>query len=427
MILPMDPSGAISLAKDLFTTLIFIIRLARRDTKEMHEWVDAVAALEFYLVRAEDTLTVVQDWEPVMHSIDSFAGQAVARQADKVRLHERVNELHSHIESIQKLFKESRLDFDNTTRWDLIYLRLNVFAKERKVMPLEEMRVRLARLVKHLDCAMTSVRDAFFRLRDSPIPFPNDPTERFRSVAADVKQAFNESPFCLQLHPTGHLADELLELMSSQSALSELRAVLTICGRDWVDRQLRAAENADIDGLERVEKSHRNLVSRLYQVLDEWKSSFPDLTNEVEQEAQEAKRNLMEWYVTSCRRYLALTVAIGGRVSEGKSSLLNAILGRTILPTDSELDRYSFLMGRYLMYCRGGRNGSTLLHPPCRKTRYPRTYAPIFGALHPRIKAISKVRTRGRPLREGGGAQDIDYQEVRSYRQQTFRYLLHHS
>lgn len=373
----MDPSNAISLAKDVFNIITFIIRVARQDTLEMREWVEAIAALQFQLVRAEDSLTVVQDWELFMN-IDSAAGRAVAQRANKVRLHERVNELHNELESLQKLFKQSQLDLDNTTRWDLIIIRINVFAKERKVMPLQERRTGLRRLVKHLDRAMVSVRDSYIQLRDSSNHIPIATTE---CVAAHLKQAFKDSPFCLQFHPTGHFGDDLLEFMSSRSALPELKEILAKCGQDWVELQLRADDNADIDGLHRVEKLHQSLVSRLYQVLEEWQTSFPDLTKEVAKDALAAKRELMEWFVTSCRRYLALTVAIGGRVSEGKSSLLNAILGRTILPTDSEFDRHAFLMGRELMYRRGGRNGSALLHPTCPKSNYPRTPSPICGAL----------------------------------------------
>lgn len=364
----MDPSGAISLAKNVFQITTFIIRFAKRDTLEMREWVDAIAALEFQLVRAEDSLTAVQEWESFM-SNGSVAGRAVAKGADKVRLHERVNALHNHIESLQKLFKQSKLDFDNTTHMDYIILHINIFAKERKVMPLDEGHQRLARLVKHLDRAVASLRDSY--IHDSSIHIPTAPADCLRSVAADLKQAFNVSPFCLQFHPTGHLADDLLELLSSQSAFPNLKEILTIYGRDWVDSQLRAAANANINALEKIEKCHRSLISRLYQVLEEWQSSFPDLTDEVEKVAVVAKKELMEWYVTSCRQYLAVTVAIGGRTSEGKSSLLNAVLGRKILPTDSEFDRYSFLMRGELMYRRGGRNSSTLLHPTCPKTKYP--------------------------------------------------------
>jgi hypothetical protein len=341
MTLPVDPASAISLAKDVSKIITFIIRLARRDTLEMRQWVDAFAALQFQLIRAEDALTVVQDWVPFM-STDSIASQAAAQKADEVGLDERVKELRDHIASLEDFVKQAQRDLDNITRRDLIVLHINTFAKERKIEPLDEGRKKLAHLVKHLDRKMEVVKYSYiclgFGVVHSPIAFDDS----LRSAAADLKQAFHDSPFCLQFHPTGHLAEDLLGLMSSQSALPELKGIFTKCGQEWVDLELRADDNASKDKLERVEKSHQHLVSRLYQVLEEWQTSFPDLTEPVERVALVAKEKLMEWFVVSCRRYLALTLAIGGRVTEGKSSLLNAILGRRILPTDSEFDGNSF-------------------------------------------------------------------------------------
>jgi len=342
----MEPSTAISLAKDVFKITEFVIRLAKRDTVEMHELVDAIVALSFQLTRAQDSLSVVRDcWVPFMKT-DGAAGQAAARKAIEVGMNERVKELHDHIASLKELFEQAQLDSDDISRRDLIILRISSFAKERKIRPLDEGRHTLAYLVKRLDLGMKSVRDSYMRLRDSVTHSPIVFTERLDSVATYLEKGFYDAPFRLQFHPSSHLAADLLRLMASQSALAELEGTLTKCGQRWVACELAAPENAGVDMLERVEKSHRNLVSRLYEALEEWQTSFPDLTKPVEKEALVAKEKLIEWFVASCRRYLALTLAIGGRVSEGKSSLLNAILGKKILPTDSEFDRYFFLLGR---------------------------------------------------------------------------------
>lgn len=344
MSLPVDPTSVISGIKYLHDLTIFLIRLARQDTLEMREWVEAIAALSFQLPRAKDTLALVQDWVVFMNG-DGVASRALRQKADEVRLDERMKKLRDHIASLEDLFKQAQLDSDNTTRRDLIILRINIFAKERKVEPLVDGRRKLVHLVKDLDQGIMFIRDSYNRLPASVDHSPPPFDERLRSARTELRRAFKDSPFCLQFHPTGHLAEELLGLMSPQCALPELEEIFTTCGQKWVESEL-LADATTVDRLERVEKCHRNLVSRLHQVLEEWQTSFPDLTGPVEALAQAAKEKLVEWFVVSCRRYLALTLAIGGRISEGKSSLLNAILGKKILPTDSEFYKYSFLMGR---------------------------------------------------------------------------------
>jgi hypothetical protein len=344
-----DPAGPISLAKDLFKIAEFVIRLARRDTIAMRELLDATVALSFQLTRAQDSLSVVQDCLVPFMNTDGPAGQAAAQKAVEVGMKKRVEDMYDHIASLKELFEQAKLDSDDITRWDLVILCIDPFAKERKIGPLDTGRRMLAHLVKHLDLGMESVRDSYMRLRDSVTHSPIVFTEHMDSAATYLEKGFNEKPFRLQFHPTGHLAGNLLRSMSSQSALIDLGATLTTCGQTWVDCELAAPENTGTDMLERVEKSHRNLVAHLDKALEDWQTSFPDLTKPVEIEALVAKEKLTEWFVASSRRYLGLTLAIGGRVSEGKSSLLNAILGRKILPTDSEFDSYSLSVHRELM------------------------------------------------------------------------------
>jgi len=381
MTLPVDPSSAITLAKHVYKLTEFAIRIARRDTVEMREWLDAMAALRYQLAQAQDSLSVVQDsLEPFMNT-DGVAGQAAAKKAFEVGMKERVKDLHDHIASLGALFGQAQLDCDGTTRWDLIILSINAFAKERKIVPLDEGRHKLDHLVKHLDQGMKAVRDSYMRLGHSMAHSPIFFNDNLDSAATYLEKGFYDSPFCIQFHPTAHLAGSLLELMSSHATLPRLEGILTECGRNWVDLELAAAHNESIDTLERVERSHQQLVWRLCNALEKWQTSFPDLTKLVESEAVEAKEILMEWFGTSSRRYLALTLAIGGRVSEGKSSLLNAIIGKKILPTNSEFDGYFFSMGRGLMYRRGCGNGRTVLYPACPRTTYARTRASVYGPL----------------------------------------------
>ena len=333
---PIDPSAAIALAKDIFNITELVIRIAKRDTPEMLELRDAISALSFQIIRAQDSLTIVQDCLLPFMKTDGAAGQAAAQVATKMGMNERVQELHDHIASLKTLFENAKLESEEITRWDLIILHINPFAKERKVGPLDDGRRRLTELIERVDLGMKAVGESYMRLNDSVTHSPIVFSERLDSTTTQLERAFYDKPFRLQFHPTGHLAEDLLELMTSQSAFTELQATMIRCGQRWVDCELVAPENEEVDMLERVEKSHRTLVSCLHNALEEWEANFNDLAKPAQAEAQRVKEKLVEWFVASCRRYLALTLAIGGRVSEGKSSLLNAIMGQQLLPTDSE-------------------------------------------------------------------------------------------
>lgn len=383
-----DPAGAISIAKDVYNIIIFLVRLAKRDTLEMREWVDAIAALSFQLTRAEETLGLVQDWGKFMKT-DSAASRAARQKADELRpsLDERIKSLYDHITSLEDLFKQAQLDSDNTTLLGLIHLRIDIFAKEHKVVPLVEGRRTLAHLVKHLDRGIMAIRDSYDRVSASVVHSSTTFDDRLCSATTELRLAFEASPFCLQFHPTGYLAEVLLGLMSSPRALPGLKETFTKFGKEWVDSELVAV--ATVDRLERVEKCHRNLVSRLHQVLEEWQTNFPDLTESVGKLALDTKNNLVEWFVVSCRRYLALTLAIGGRVSEGKSSLLNAILGKKILPTDSEFYKYPLSMGRSSCF-----SGIVETAVPCCIRHVPGQFTPALDLpyMAPYIQALEQFR-----------------------------------
>jgi hypothetical protein len=372
MALPVDPASAITLIKEVYKTTELLIRLVKRDTVERRKLLDAINALRLQLKQAEDSLSVVQDALLPFMQTDGVAGQAAAQMAVKVGMNGRVKQLHDHIASLKKLFEQEQLNADEMTRWDLLDLHVKFFALERKIGPLEEGRGTLAHLVKLLDLGMLAVRDSYNRLHDRVIYSPIVLEGTLDSAVTYLEDDFYKSPFCLQFHPTGHLEGQLLRLISTQSALSKIEGILTKCGEHWVDRQLAAVQGPDRDALEGVELCHQNLVSDLYCALEKWQTSFPHLSHLVGDEALDAKKELMEWFSVSFRRYRAHTLAIGGRVSEGKSSLLNVILGKKILPTDSEFDGYLCLVGRELMYCMDGRDNSALLYPTCPRARYPR-------------------------------------------------------
>ena len=333
---PMDPSAAIALAKDVFNITELIIRIARQDMPEMRELRDAIGALSFQIIRAQDSLAIVQDCLLPFMKTDGVAGRAAAQAATEMGMSERVRALHDHIASLKALFEDAQLESKEITRWDLIILHINPFAKERKVGPLDNGRRRLTELIESVNLGMKAVRESYMRLNDNVTHSPIMFSERLDSTTAQLERAFYDRPFRLEFHPTGHVAEDLFKLMTFQSAFTELQATMIRCGQRWVDCELVAPENEGVDMLERVEKSHRTLVSRLHNALEEWEANFNDLAKPAQEEAQRVKEKLVEWFVASCRRYLALTLAIGGRMSEGKSSLLNAIIGQQLLPTDSE-------------------------------------------------------------------------------------------
>jgi len=337
MVVPLDPAAsAIAIAKDIFAIIEFAIRIAKRDTPQMRELVDATVVLGFQLTRAQDSLTTVRDCLMPFMKTDGVAGQAAAQMATDMQMNKRVQVLHDHISSLKSLLETAQLELEDYSRWDLVLLGITPGAKDRKVTPLDDGRRKLAHLTECVDQGMKAVRETYMSLSDRVTHNPIVFNELLGSTTTSVEKDFFDKPFRLQLHPTSHLAGDLLQLLSSKPALDDLQSMLTRCGQAWVTCELNALANKGVDGLERVEKSHRTLVSCLHDALEEWGTGFEDLTEGVEEEALVVKEKLVEWFVTSCRRYLALTLAIGGRVSEGKSSLLNAIIGQKLLPTDSE-------------------------------------------------------------------------------------------
>jgi len=336
----MDPASAISLANKVLGTIEFLVRVAKRETVERRKLLEAINALGLQLKQAKDSLSVVQHALLPFMQTDSVAGQAAAQMAVKVGMNERVRQLHDHIASLQELFEQEQLHADDMKRADLILYRVHFFALEHTIDPVEKGRSTLVHLVKLLDLGMLSVRDSYNRLHDRVIHSPIAFTNSLDSAVTYLEKGFYDSPFCLQFRATGHLEGQLLQLISTQSALPRIEEILTRCGQTWVDRQLAAAQGPDVDALESVEVCHQNLVSDLHCALQKWQTSFPHLDKLVKEEALDTGKKLMEWFSVSRRRYRALTLAIGGRVSEGKSSLLNAILGKNILPTDSEFYGY---------------------------------------------------------------------------------------
>jgi Eukaryotic translation initiation factor 4G1 len=164
MPLPMDPSSTISLAKDGFNVAEFVIRLARRDTPEMREFVDAIIALSFQITRAQDSLAIVQDYLMPFIKTDGPAGQAAAQRAVEIGMNERVQELHDHIASLKALFEEAQRDMN---RWDLTTSHIGPFAKERRVGSLDDGRRKLVHLIERLDLGVKAIRESYIHLSDS--------------------------------------------------------------------------------------------------------------------------------------------------------------------------------------------------------------------------------------------------------------------
>lgn len=348
--------ASIAVTKEIITVIDLVIGCCTKNTPAAALWLSLLTGLRIEIIHAQDQLRLVKDEVEPLRVKQGSGADAANQKREKVQLDELIQALARQLKASEEELLTATNKFKQQGRFDLAMLEALGTKVRESTASIEIHRQELQTTRLRVHEARQSIINAFLlNCHDSQFP-PHSSLE----VINDLAKGFLwPKPFCRTIKPEEPVASGLLLCNESDPTLEELRKTIHKMGRDWVHEVRAAAANrheghyADRDAATHHGQRRINAVDVLEEcrdiILVQLQSVFKAIikdgapfTPTHSQIAVRGQYALDEWSSICVAAERGIVIAVGGKMNAGKSSILNAMLGQSLLPTASKCTHYLF-------------------------------------------------------------------------------------
>ena len=349
---PFTIVGALSACIGFTTTLIKLIDFAKgcctKNTPAAALWVELLSGLRTEINNAQAQLRLVIDEVEPMRSRRGSGAEAANRRRQELGFDDLIQELKTQLEASHEVFLTATNQFKEQGHFDWALLEAFETKARKSTAPMKDHCQELKRIRWRIHEARQSIINAFLiNCHDSTggqFPAP----ERLGSIRDRLAYDFLwPHPFCKGLETEDVVASGLLICNKTDLDLKELRKSIKGMGRDWVrvrDQANRDDEKRCVDGaannrdqrrtstIDMLEGCQKTILVQLQGVFDTIIKGGAPFTSDDFHIATRGRCTLDEWRSICVAADGGIVIALGGKMSQGKSSIINAMLGRPLLP-----------------------------------------------------------------------------------------------
>lgn len=352
---PLAILGAVATSINLAITLLKAIDLARgcltKNTPAAALWLELLSELRTEVDYAQRQLRLVKDEVEPLRIKQGSGADAANRKREEVGFDQLIQELGIQLQASESvlLTATSKLKDQGTLDWALLEV-FNTKARD-STAPIKSHCEELKSIRWRIHAARQSIINAFLlNCHDSTGgQFPT--LESLGNIRDELAYNFLwPDPFCKRFKTTDALAPGLLLCNKTDLTLKELRIRIQEMGLHWVHAVRDEAANreyVDHDAASNHDQRRISTVDMLEECRDKILVQLKGIFNAIVKDGAPFSHNdhltamrgqctLEEWSSICVAADGGIVIAIGGKVSAGKSSIINAMLGQSLLPTASK-------------------------------------------------------------------------------------------
>jgi len=329
--------SSIAFTKDFIKAIDLITGASTNNTPTAATWETLLSELKMELVLTQDELNFINvQIEPMRVKQDTGA-DAARRKRKEISFDELLVELGKRLEASQEQFRNATDKFNKNGFFDWVLLeslhtqaRVAIAPIQHHIQELKEIRLRVHR-------AQDVIIHAFLAA------CYNHGGDRFPKRLGGIRdqlaiQFIKPEPFFHKPDAKGSPDSGLLECNMSDATLKELHGRIQETGEHWVRavrlETLNSESKTPITALDVLEKCQEIMLAQLDKgIFDAIINSGPLFTTNDRMGAIRGRCTVRDWRTILLGGGGGIMIALGGMMSAGKSSIINAMLGRPLLPT----------------------------------------------------------------------------------------------
>jgi len=333
--------ASIAIAKELIKAIDFIIGACTKNTPAAALWLALLSELKMELIHAQDQLDLVKkEIEPLRVKRGPGADAANLKRKE-VTFDELLLELANQIKASEREFRNATDSLNKNGFFDWVLLGTLDTQARKAAAPIQLHTQELKKIRRRVHSARNAITDAFMAhcYNHAGNRFPT--LESLGGIRDRLALNFlRPEPFCHKLDAEDNLTSGLLACNRSDATLKELRERIQEMGVHWVRRVRQETANPKseipIDTLDVLEKCRQIMLAQLDKgIFDAIINKDPLFTTNDRSMAIRGRCIVQEWHSILLGGGSGIMIALGGKMSAGKSSIINAMLGRPLLPTAS--------------------------------------------------------------------------------------------
>ena len=338
----------LALAKDIINAIDLVIGIFTKDTPAIAMWRDLLTELKTQITHAQYQLRLVKDEVEPMRVMQGSGADAANQKRQDLEFDELIQKLTLQLQASENVFLTATNKFKEQGRFDLALLEALGTRVRVLTAPIESHCKELKAIRWRVHEARQNIINAFILHTGGEFPS----LESLGVIRDELATKFLwPDPFCKIFETEDALAPGLLLCNESDRSLKALRESIQEMGLHWV-HAVRAAnrhceeEAADRDAATHGGQRRINVVDVLEECRDKILVQLQGVFKAIMKGGTPFTRNdrliaargqyaLDEWSSVCVAADRGIVIAVGGKMSAGKSSILNAMLGQSLLPTAS--------------------------------------------------------------------------------------------
>jgi len=339
-------AAAIGISAKLLASIDLIIGCYDRNSPVSDLWHGLLCGLRTEILLAESQLCVVKT---VLEQKQGPGADAANRKRQDLKFDELIDEFVRQIQASEDAFLTATNEYKSQGFFNWALLETRGTKARKAVAPIKDRCEELNRIRCRVSDARESITITFL-LNSHNATGSQFPIESLDNIRRDLAHNFLQ---CKKIEAEDGLASGLLLCNRDNPTLESLQREIQETGLHWVqdvghDAAHRHDEKCSVDGdaastcsqdhsstIGVLEECRDKIIVRLSNVFKAITNDNGPFTRKDQSTATRGQCSLGEWSSICLAADGGIVIALGGKISAGKSSIINAMLGQPLLPTAS--------------------------------------------------------------------------------------------
>lgn len=336
-------SASIALTKIIIQTIDLLIGCCTQNTPVAALWLDLLSELKTEVIRAQGELHVARE---VVGHVRGSGASAANLKREQVGFDGLIQELALQLQASEDAIITATAGFKDQGRFNWALLEAAGTEARNAVAPIKSRCEDLKRIRFQVHDARERITNAFLLNRHGSTGSQFPTLESLGNIREELADKFLwPDPFGKRFETEDVHASGLLLCNKTDRSLEELQKKIRETGLHWVHKVRHDAGNRNASGnyfqrrtstVDALEACQDKVLVQLKGVFQAIITNRALFTNEDYSIAMSGQCTLAEWSSICVAAEGGIVIAIGGKMSAGKSSIINAMLGQSLLPTASK-------------------------------------------------------------------------------------------